>query len=155
MVCSTKITTLKKSSSSEQYSRQNRLKRKLSPNNIQIISPNQMFITQYFSYIDKISKIVQENDILKKAFFEQDEELRCFKKNIASVPNNIDGFLKRLFKTAILNNAKRNLKNNQCEESSRESFKRFCTYLFIIGKNAFRNFYIFVFLVIYSFFCFK
>lgn len=34
-----------------------------------------MFITQYFSYIDKILKIVQENDILIKAFFEQAEEL--------------------------------------------------------------------------------
>lgn len=143
MVCSTKITASKKSSSSEKYSRQNRLKRKL-----QIIPPNQMFITQYFSYIDKISKIVQENDILKKAFFEQAEELRCLKKNIASIPNNIDGFLKRLFETAILNNAKKNPKNNQYEES----FKRFCTYLFIIGKDAFRNFYIFVFLVIFSFF---
>lgn len=143
MVCSTKITTSKKSSSSEKFSRQNRLKRKL-----QIISPNQMFITQYFSYIDKISKIVQENDILKKAFFEQAEELRCLKKNIASIPNNIDGFLKRFFETAILNNAKKNPKNNRYEES----FKRFCTYLFIIGKNAFGNFYIFVFLVIYSFF---
>lgn len=104
-----------------------------------------MFITQYFSYIDKISKIVQENDILKKALFEQAEKLRCLKKNI-------DGFFKRLFQTAILNNAKKNPKNNQYEESSRKSFKRFCTYLFIIGKNAFRNFYIFVFLVIYSFF---
>lgn len=106
-----------------------------------------MFITQYFSYIDKISKIVQEN-ILKKAFFEQAEELRCLKKNIASISNNIDGFLKRLFETAILNNTKKNPKNNQYKES----FKRFCTYLFIIGKDAFRNFYIFVFLVIFSFF---
>jgi len=53
MVCSTKITASKKSSSSEKYSRQSRLKRKL-----QIISPDQMFITQYFSYVNKISKIV-------------------------------------------------------------------------------------------------
>jgi len=59
-------------------------------------------------------------------------------KNIALVRNNIDGFLKRLFETAILNNAKKNPKNNQYEES----FKRFCIYLFIIGKDEFRNFYI-------------
>lgn len=147
MVCSTKITASKKSSSSEEYSRQNRLKRKL-----QIIPPNQIFITQYFSYVDKISKIVQENDILKKAFFEYAEELRYLKKSIASIPSNIDGFLKRLFETAIINNSKTNSKNNQYEES----FKRFCTYLFIVGKDAFHNFYIFVFLAIFSFhFCFE
>lgn len=139
MVCSTKITTLKKSSSSEKYSRANRLKRKL-----QIIPPNQMFITQYFPYVDKISKILQKNNILKKAFFEHAEELRHFKENITS--NNIHGFLKQLFETGILNSSKTNPKKNQYEES----FKKFCTYLFIIGKDVFRNFYtlsvIFVFI---------
>ena len=135
-MCSTKITLSKKASSNEKYSRQNRLKRKL-----QIISPNQMFITQYFSYLNKISKIVQENDILKKAFFEHAEELRCFKKSIASIPNNIDGFLKQLFETAVLNNSKTNPKKNRYKES----FKRFCTYLFIVGKDVFRNFYIYLY----------
>lgn len=143
MMCSTKITLSKKSSSSEKYSRQNRIKRKL-----QIISPNQMFITQYFSYVDQISKIMEENNVLKKAFVMHAEELQCLKKSIALIPNNIDGFFKQLFETAVLNNTKLNPKNNQYEQS----FKRFCTYLFIVGKDTFHNFYIFVFLVIFSFF---